>query len=142
MHVLDAPAGDQSVRDPARGLSRGRQGGDSHQRPGHRVARLSSARPNHLAQRLAIVRGFARCLQTIDPATEEPSAPTGDRHQTQPHTRRPWLVRHGFAHVARDVAHDVRSTRLRGYGVGTEALRGLMKATRPDDKKVDDGDGS
>ena len=30
------------------------------------------ARPNHWAQRLAIARGFARYLQTIDPATEVP----------------------------------------------------------------------
>jgi len=36
-------------------------------------ARLPShARPNHWAQRLAIVRGFARYLQTIDPATQVP----------------------------------------------------------------------
>lgn len=31
-----------------------------------------SARPNNMAQRLAIVRGFARYLQAIDPATEVP----------------------------------------------------------------------
>jgi integrase/recombinase XerD len=30
------------------------------------------ARPNHWAQRLAIARGFARYLQTIDPTTEVP----------------------------------------------------------------------
>ena len=30
------------------------------------------AQPNHWAQRLAIARGFARYLQTIDPATEVP----------------------------------------------------------------------
>lgn len=36
-------------------------------------ARLPAhAHPNHWAQRLAIVRGFARYLHTIDPATEVP----------------------------------------------------------------------
>ncbi len=35
-------------------------------------ARLPDATPNHWAQRLAIARGFARYLQTIDPATEVP----------------------------------------------------------------------
>jgi integrase/recombinase XerD len=36
-------------------------------------ARLpEGAQPNHWAQRLAIARGFARYLQTIDPATEVP----------------------------------------------------------------------
>ena len=35
-------------------------------------ARLPDAAPNHWAQRLAIARGFARYLQTIDPATEVP----------------------------------------------------------------------
>ncbi len=32
------------------------------------------AQPNHLAMRLAIARGFARYLQTIDPATQVPPA--------------------------------------------------------------------
>ena len=35
-------------------------------------AGLPDAQPNHLAQRLAIARGFARYLQTIDPLTEVP----------------------------------------------------------------------
>ena len=36
-------------------------------------ARLpEGARPNHWAARLAVARGFARYLQTIDPATEVP----------------------------------------------------------------------
>jgi integrase/recombinase XerD len=35
-------------------------------------ARRCDATPNHWAQRLAIVRGFARYLKTIDPATEVP----------------------------------------------------------------------
>jgi integrase/recombinase XerD len=35
-------------------------------------ARLPDATPNHWAQRLAIARGFARYLQTIDPAAEVP----------------------------------------------------------------------
>src|SRR5262249_58429106 len=33
-------------------------------------ARLPQAAPHHWAQRLAIARGFARYLQTIDPAAE------------------------------------------------------------------------
>lgn len=38
-------------------------------------ARLpASAHPRHWAARLAIARGFAACLQTIDPATEIPPA--------------------------------------------------------------------
>jgi integrase/recombinase XerD len=45
------------------------------------------ARPNHWAQRLAIARGFARYLQTIDPATEVP--PVGvfpaRRHRPTPY---------------------------------------------------------
>jgi integrase len=35
-------------------------------------ARLPDAKPSHWAQRLAIARGFARYLQTVDPATEVP----------------------------------------------------------------------
>jgi len=35
-------------------------------------ARLPDAHPNHWAQRLAIARGFARYLKTIDPLTEVP----------------------------------------------------------------------
>jgi integrase len=35
-------------------------------------ARLPDATPNHWAQRLAVARGFARYLQTIDPAAEVP----------------------------------------------------------------------
>ena len=45
------------------------------------------AQPNHWAQRLAIARGFARYLQTIDPATEVP--PPGvfpsRRHRPSPY---------------------------------------------------------
>jgi integrase/recombinase XerD len=51
-------------------------------------ARLpQQAQPNHLAQRLAIARGFARYLQTIDPATQVPPAglfPTR-RHRPAPY---------------------------------------------------------
>ncbi len=51
-------------------------------------ARLATnARPNHWAARLAVVRGFARYLQTIDPATEIPPAgvfPTR-RHRPAPY---------------------------------------------------------
>jgi integrase len=50
-------------------------------------ARLPDATPNHWAQRLAIARGFARYLQTIDPATEVP--PPGvfpaRRHRPSPY---------------------------------------------------------
>ena len=51
-------------------------------------ARLpGQARPNHWAQRLAVARGFARYLQTIDPATEV--APAGvfpaRRHRPSPY---------------------------------------------------------
>jgi integrase len=51
-------------------------------------ARLpQQAQPNHLAQRLAVARGFARYLQTIDPATHVPPAgvfPTR-RHRPTPY---------------------------------------------------------
>jgi integrase/recombinase XerD len=50
-------------------------------------ARLPDARPSPWAQRLAIARGFARYLQTIDPATEVP--PPGvfpaRRHRPSPY---------------------------------------------------------
>jgi integrase/recombinase XerD len=50
-------------------------------------ARQPDATPNHWAQRLAIARGFARYLQTIDPATEVP--PPGvfpaRRHRPSPY---------------------------------------------------------
>jgi integrase/recombinase XerD len=51
-------------------------------------ARLpAQARPNHWAARLAVARGFARYLQTIEPATEVP--PTGvfpaRRHRPAPY---------------------------------------------------------
>lgn len=45
------------------------------------------AQPNHLAQRLAVARGFARYLQTIDPATQVPPSgvfPTR-RHRPTPY---------------------------------------------------------
>jgi len=44
------------------------------------------ARPNHWAQRLAVARGFARYLQTIDPATEVPPAGVfpARRHRPSP----------------------------------------------------------
>jgi integrase/recombinase XerD len=45
------------------------------------------ARPNHWAQRLAIARGFARYLQTIDPAAEVPPAGVfpARRHRPAPY---------------------------------------------------------
>ena len=51
-------------------------------------ARLpATARPNHWAARLAVVRGFARYLQTIDPATEVPPAGVfpARRHRPTPY---------------------------------------------------------
>jgi integrase/recombinase XerD len=51
-------------------------------------ARLpESAQPNHWAQRLAVARGFARYLRTIDAATEVPPVrvfPT-ERHRPMPY---------------------------------------------------------
>jgi integrase/recombinase XerD len=51
-------------------------------------ARLPDAAPNHWAQRLAIARGFARYLQTIDPAAEVP--PPGV-FPARPHRPNPYL---------------------------------------------------
>ncbi len=51
-------------------------------------ARLATnARPNYWAARLAVVRGFARYLQTIDPATEIPPAGVfpARRHRPAPY---------------------------------------------------------
>jgi integrase len=51
-------------------------------------ARLpADARPNHWAQRLAVVRGFARYLQTIEPATQVPPAGVfpSRRHRPAPY---------------------------------------------------------
>lgn len=42
------------------------------------------AHPNHWAQRLAIARGFARYLQTIDPATEVPPPGVFPTHRHRP----------------------------------------------------------
>jgi integrase/recombinase XerD len=49
--------------------------------------RPERAQPNHWAQRLAIARGFARYLQTIDPATEvpPPGAFPSRRHRPAPY---------------------------------------------------------
>ena len=55
----------------ARRLPRGRRRGTITSELAIAWARLPErAQPNHWAQRLAIARGFARYLQTIDPATE------------------------------------------------------------------------
>ena len=51
-------------------------------------ARLpADARPNHWAQRLAVARGFARYLQTIEPATQVPPAGVfpSRRHRPAPY---------------------------------------------------------
>lgn len=51
-------------------------------------ARLpANARPNHWAARLAVVRGFARYLQTVEPATEVPPAGVfpARRHRPAPY---------------------------------------------------------
>lgn len=51
-------------------------------------ARLpATARPNHWAARLAVARGFARYLQTIEPATEVPAAGVfpARRHRPAPY---------------------------------------------------------
>jgi integrase len=78
------------------------------------------ARPNHWAQRLAIARGFASYLKTIDPATEVP--PSGvfpaRRHRPNPYL---WSK----ADIARllDQAGELRP-RLRGATY--QALFGLL----------------
>jgi integrase/recombinase XerD len=81
------------------------------------------ARPSHWAQRLAIARGFARYLQTIDPAAEVP--PPGvfpaRRHRPAPYLWSP-----------RDVSRLLEGTRaLRSplRAATLEALFGLLGAT-------------
>ncbi len=86
-------------------------------------ARLPDARPNHWAQRLAIARGFARYLQTIDPATEVP--PSGmfpaRRHRPAPYL---WSE----ADICR-LLEACRALRPRLRAVTHEALFGLIAAS-------------
>ena len=57
----------------ARRLPGGRRRADADQRAGDRLGPAARrARPTTGPQRLAVARGFARYLQTIDPATEVP----------------------------------------------------------------------
>jgi integrase len=81
------------------------------------------ARPNYWAQRLAIARGFARYLHTIDPATEIP--PPGvfpaRRHRPTPY---PWSERD----VAR-LLEGARALRPPLRAATHEALFGLLAAS-------------
>lgn len=81
------------------------------------------ARPNHWAARLAVARGFARYLQTIDPATEVP--PPGvfpaRRHRPTPYL---WSQKEicGLLEGARVLASPLRAATH-------EALFGLLATT-------------
>lgn len=87
-------------------------------------ARLpAGAQPNHWAQRLAVARGFARYLQTIDPATEV--APPGV-FPTRRHRPAPYLwSQHDICRLL-DGARALRSP-LRA--ATHEALFGLLAAS-------------
>jgi len=78
------------------------------------------AHPNHWAQRLAIARGFARYLQTIDPATEvpPPSVFPARRHRPAPYL---WSQRD----VAR-LLEGARALRPPLRAATHEALCGLL----------------
>jgi integrase/recombinase XerD len=78
------------------------------------------AHPNHWAQRLAIARGFARYLQTIDPATEVP--PSGV-FPTRRHRPTPYLWSQGEICRLIEGAQALRSP-LRA--ATHEALFGLL----------------
>ncbi len=81
------------------------------------------ARPNHWAARLAVARGFARYLATIDPATEVP--PPGvfpaRRHRPTPYL---WSQEEicRLLEAARGLAHPLRAA-------SHEALFGLLATT-------------
>lgn len=83
----------------------------------------ASAGPNHLAQRLAIARGFARYLQTIIPTTEVP--PTGvfpaRRHRPTPYLWSPHDICRLLAQ-AKTLKPPLRAATH-------EALFGLLAAT-------------
>src|SRR6266480_1563750 len=81
------------------------------------------ARPNHWAARLAVVRGFARYLQTIDPATEVP--PPGvfpaRRHRPTPYL---WSQEE-----IRRLLEGARALRSPLRAATHEALFGLLATT-------------
>jgi integrase/recombinase XerD len=81
------------------------------------------ARPNHWAQRLAVARGFARYLQTIDPATEVPPAGVfpARRHRPTPYI---WSQ----ADICR-LLEEARQLLPRLRGATNEALFGLLAAS-------------
>ena len=106
MSALDATGGLPAAASSARlqaGTSRhapaeashlpgGHRLGHAHQRAGHRLGRLPPASsPIPLAARLSAVRGFARYLQTIEPATEShrPACSPARRHRPPPTCGRP-----------------------------------------------------
>jgi len=78
------------------------------------------ARPNHWAQRLAIARGFARYLHTIDPATEVPPAGVFPARR---HRRTPYLWSEGD--VTR-LLEGARALRPALRAATHEALFGLL----------------
>ena len=84
-------------------------------------ARLpTDAHPHYWRQRMSVVRGFARHLATIDPASEVPSKDLlpGTRQRLAPHTIS-WIVREACsrAGLPRVGAHRLRHT------AATEMLR-------------------
>lgn len=87
-------------------------------------ARLpANARPNHWAARLSVARGFARYLQTIEPATEVP--PEGV-FPARRHRPAPYLWSHQEIHRLLDGA---RSLRPRLRAATHETLFGLLAAS-------------
>lgn len=87
-------------------------------------ARLpANARPNHWAARLSVARGFARYLQTIEPATEVP--PEGV-FPARRHRPAPYLWSHQDIHRLLDGA---RSLRPRLRAATHETLFGLLAAS-------------
>ena len=84
-------------------------------------ARLpASARPNHWAARLSVARGFARYLQTIEPATEVPPQAVFPARRHRP---APYLWSQQDIHRLLDGARGLRP-RLRA--ATHEALFGLL----------------
>jgi len=84
-------------------------------------ARLpADARPNHWAQRLAVARGFARYLQTIEPATQVPPAGVfpSRRHRPAPYLWSQSDIRH-LLDAARTLRPPLRAATH-------EALFGLL----------------